>query len=160
VLFQRVCTSCWSRFAGWLSSNWRSSRRELARAECLKCPTILRPTATVSATLLCDRRPSWTTSWRVWAVQGRLGSSASLMAFIIFLALSRSTTWTDIFGMSQVWSMLSKAPAMVWPVCEPRNNFACCVSWWRSIHCAVRKVGKFICIAQFNKVIQSALQRH
>ena len=37
-----------------------------------------------TATLLCAKRPSLTASWRVWATHGRLGSPASLMAFILY----------------------------------------------------------------------------
>ena len=82
------------------------------KAECLKCPTILRPTAATSDTLLWAKRPSLTASWWVWVTHGRLGSPPSLMALIMFLALSRSSTWTALFGRPHVWSISSNTTAM------------------------------------------------
>lgn len=57
-----TCTSCWRRLTSMLRSIWMSSRREYARGECLKWPTIFLALARVSVTLRCESRPSCTHS--------------------------------------------------------------------------------------------------
>ncbi len=73
---------------------------------------------------------------------GRLETPASSMPFTMFLALSRTTTWTELLGIAQVASISSNTLAIARPECKPRNCFAwsmiCCRVKSPSIHCAVK----------------------
>ena len=114
VLFHLVGTSCCSRLGCcWgLFSFWMSNSLEYASGECLKWPTMRRPIVIKSMTARCAKTPSFTASWSVCAMHGRLGKPASFIAFAMLLALSRRMTHTFPFGIPHAWNMSVNALAM------------------------------------------------
>ena len=66
---------------------WISFKRQYARGECLKCPTLLQEFARTSITARCVSTP-WIISWSLCAKQPKSGYTASLIAFTMFEALS------------------------------------------------------------------------
>lgn len=56
-----------------------------------------------SETRLGVQSPSWTASWRVCVTHGH--SPAELTAWTMFFSLFWSTAWTEVFGISQAWSV-------------------------------------------------------
>ena len=102
-----------------------SLSREVASWEWRKCQTIFLPIATQSEMLHWLNTPSCTASCRVCAIQPRLLTTHSSIAFCIFRALSRSTTCTLSFLIFHWANMQSNALALVAPVCDPAISCAC-----------------------------------
>lgn len=100
------------------------------------------PIASMSQMARSDSSPSFTTSCRLYAMQGKLGRSASLMPFAILLALSKRITCTLSFRMLQASNILLNAAVKAAAVCEPVNSWewrtACCSSKLSLTYCAVR----------------------
>ena len=119
----------------------RSSKRDCASCECLKCATIFLLFANASLTLHCDISPSCTTSCSVCAKQPRLGTAMSSIAAFILLALSRRMTCTFSRVISQLFNISVMEAAIVARLCTPvlfylknRTREAMCIRV-NPVHC-------------------------
>ncbi len=125
------CCSTWcSRLAGMFLTSWpscccTSCYAQYAWGEHLKWLMMCLPVARMSVIMRCANNPSWTACWRVCSMHGKVGNPASRMAFAMFAALSRSTTWTLSLRICHVWSMLSYFVTSTASVCELGDSCAC-----------------------------------